>query len=245
MYWKQILVAVIMIAALITIFALNEKILDALRPVKSWMDDHPWGFVIPLAIYVVVSFPPLTGQELVSMFCGMIWGLGPGFGIVAAGTLIGEILVFFAVKYFFLERIQKKEKSTITYATYARVVREGGWLMCAAFRLSILPPHFVTVLIAACDVPLGVYIIAIVLGFPRQLLPVYLGVILEDADEGTTTGGPKAVKGIFIAAIVVITIVSGRYIGGKVKKMKPEVIYARRKARQQKMVDSAQSFEYA
>ena len=55
---------------------------------------RPWGFVIPLAIYVVISFPPLIGQEIVATFCGMIWGLGEGFGIVAAGTIIGEILLF-------------------------------------------------------------------------------------------------------------------------------------------------------
>lgn len=58
---------------------------------------RPWGFVIPLAIYIAISFPPLIGQEVVAMFCGMIWGLGEGFGIVAAGTVIGEILLFLYV----------------------------------------------------------------------------------------------------------------------------------------------------
>lgn len=44
----------------------------------------------------------------------------------------------------------------------------------------------VTVLVAACDVQLWVYLIAIVIGFPRQMLPVYLGVVLDDKDEGST-----------------------------------------------------------
>lgn len=43
--------------------------------------------------------------------------------------------------------------------------------------------------------------------------------------------GPKAVKGVFIAFIVVVTIAAGRIIGARVKKIKPEVIYERRKAR--------------
>lgn len=120
--------------------------------------SRPWGFVIPLAIYVVISFPPLIGQEIVATFCGMIWGLGEGFGIVAAGTVIGEILLFTyvsvfdmphrrshhvyrGVKYFFSAKLQTKEKSSVSYACYARVIREGGWIMCAVFRLSVFPPH--------------------------------------------------------------------------------------------------------
>ncbi|KAI5832598.1 hypothetical protein K523DRAFT_267298 [Schizophyllum commune Tattone D] len=242
MYWREALVAVIIIVAFIVIFAMNDKIVHALRPVKSWMDERPWGFVIPLAIYVVISFPPLIGQEIVATFCGMIWGLGEGFGIVAAGTIIGEILLFTGVKYFFSAKLQTKEKSSVSYACYARVIREGGWIMCAVFRLSVFPPHFITVLVAACDVPLWTYLIAIVIGFPRQLLPVYLGVVLDDGEENTQHAGPKAVKGVFIAFIVVVTIAAGRIIGGRVKKIKPEVIYERRKARQQKMMESSESF---
>ncbi|KAL1746560.1 hypothetical protein HDZ31DRAFT_81141 [Schizophyllum fasciatum] len=244
MYWKHVLVAVILLIAFIVIFAMNDRILHALQPVKAWMDERPWGFVIPLAIYIVISFPPLIGQEVVAMFCGMIWGLGEGFGIVAAGTVIGEILLFLSVKYFFSARLQAKEAKSVTYASYARIVREGGWMICAAFRLSVFPPHFVTVLVAACDVQLWVYMIAVVIGFPRQMLPVYLGVVLDDKDDdGNSPGGPKAVKGVFIAFIIVITLAAGRFIKTRVNKVKPEIIYARRKARQQKIVNSMESFQ--
>ena len=48
---------------------------------------------------VRVSPPPLTpralaqvyGHEIVAILCGLVWGLGPGFGIVAAGTFLGEL----------------------------------------------------------------------------------------------------------------------------------------------------------
>ena len=81
------------------------------------------------------------------------------------------------------------------------------------------------------------------------MLPVYLGVVLDDGEENSMFifhfrdlnvntdhlsaqhAGPKAVKGVFIAFIVVVTIAAGRIIGGRVKKIKPEVIYERRKAR--------------
>ena len=31
---------------------------------------RPWGFVIPLAIYIAISFPPLIGQEVVASAFG-------------------------------------------------------------------------------------------------------------------------------------------------------------------------------
>lgn len=50
-----------------------------------------YGFLIPIAIMFVISFPPLFGHEIVAVLCGLVWGLGVGFAIVAAGTLLGEI----------------------------------------------------------------------------------------------------------------------------------------------------------
>ncbi len=56
----------------------------------------------------MISFPPVSlthvpyrqlpltnsqlfGHEIVAILCGLVWGLFPGFGIVAAGTFIGEV----------------------------------------------------------------------------------------------------------------------------------------------------------
>jgi len=33
----------------------------------------------------------LFGHEIVAMLCGIVWGLGIGFLIVAAGTILGEL----------------------------------------------------------------------------------------------------------------------------------------------------------
>jgi uncharacterized membrane protein YdjX (TVP38/TMEM64 family) len=46
--------------------------------------------LIPIAILIVISFPPLFGHELVALLCGVVYGLWIGFGIVAAGTFLGE-----------------------------------------------------------------------------------------------------------------------------------------------------------
>jgi uncharacterized membrane protein YdjX (TVP38/TMEM64 family) len=36
----------------------------------------------------------LFGQEIVIVLVGLTWGLGVGFAIAAAGTLIGELINF-------------------------------------------------------------------------------------------------------------------------------------------------------
>ena len=74
------------------------------------------GWLIPVAILFVMSFPPvrihilhllapysysrqLVGHEIVMILVGVVWGLGPGFAIAAAGTLLGEIGNFLCVHF--------------------------------------------------------------------------------------------------------------------------------------------------
>jgi uncharacterized membrane protein YdjX (TVP38/TMEM64 family) len=33
----------------------------------------------------------LFGHEIIAVLCGLVWGLWIGFGIVAAGTFLGEV----------------------------------------------------------------------------------------------------------------------------------------------------------
>ena len=80
---------------------------------NSW-NSMPAGWLIPVALIVVVSFPPvgyliridllrktndcgfeqLFGHEIIAILVGVVWGLWIGFGIVAFGTLLGDIIIF-------------------------------------------------------------------------------------------------------------------------------------------------------
>jgi len=61
-----------------------------LRPWSEQVRDLPAGWLIPIGILILISFPPLFGHEIVALLCGVVWGLWIGFGIVAAGTFFGE-----------------------------------------------------------------------------------------------------------------------------------------------------------
>lgn len=50
----------------------------------------PAGWLIPIVILIIISFPPLFGHEIIGLLCGVVYGLWIGFVIVAAGTFLGE-----------------------------------------------------------------------------------------------------------------------------------------------------------
>lgn len=98
--WKKVLftpkyavlwVVLIIIGALTALISLkHDQVVEALRPFAEKVRDIPAGWLIFVAILFVISFPPLFGHELVALLAGVVYGLWIGFGVVAAGTFIGE-----------------------------------------------------------------------------------------------------------------------------------------------------------
>lgn len=98
--WKKVLftpkyavlwVALIIIGALTALISLkHDQVVDALRPFAEKVRDIPAGWLIFVAVLFVISFPPLFGHELVALLAGVVYGLWIGFGVVSAGTFIGE-----------------------------------------------------------------------------------------------------------------------------------------------------------
>lgn len=126
----------------------------------------PAGWTIPIAVLVVISFPPLFGHEIVAVLVGIIWvrpsprpsrpipslpltppspprktqhqGLWIGFGIVAAGTFLGEMANFFTFKYWFRAHAERLEEKDVAYACLAQAVRDGGfWVRPAGLDPSL------------------------------------------------------------------------------------------------------------
>jgi uncharacterized membrane protein YdjX (TVP38/TMEM64 family) len=68
----------------------TNVVVQKLRPFSEKVRDLPAGWLIPIAILFVISFPPLFGHEIIALLCGVVYGLWIGFAIVAAGTFTGE-----------------------------------------------------------------------------------------------------------------------------------------------------------
>jgi hypothetical protein len=86
------LATMIVLTVAVIVFAVyHRKIEEGLLPVAHWMKSQKAGWLIPIALLFVVSFPPLFGHEIIGVLTGDVYGLGVGFAIIAAGTLLGEI----------------------------------------------------------------------------------------------------------------------------------------------------------
>ncbi|RDX41842.1 hypothetical protein OH76DRAFT_1489163 [Lentinus brumalis] len=239
-----VIVTVLIIGALIAFVALQSKILDALRPASDWLRDTPGAWTIPIAIMIILSFPPLFGHELVAIFCGDVWGVWIGFAIVAAGTIIGELVTYCTFRYCCGSRGEKAEQKNLRYALLSEVIREGGLVMAVMVRYSAVPSHLTTAIFATAGLGMWTFLIAAFAALPKQLATVYLGVAQTSGaptDENGNTSPTKTTKIIKIVVItltVVITIVAMRFLNRKIDAVKHRVIYARRKARQATLLGS-------
>ncbi|KAH9831331.1 uncharacterized protein C8Q71DRAFT_881929 [Rhodofomes roseus] len=233
--WYYVIFTIALVATILfTVY--HTQIVKWLQPAANWMHGLKFGWLIPIAILFVISFPPLFGHEIVAIICGLVWGLGIGFAIVCAGTFIGEIGNFYAFKYCCAARGHKLEQTDLRYACLARVVRQGGIKIALIARLSAIPGHFTTAVFSACGMSIWTFIVAAILSLPKQFITVYLGVALEQSDKSGSSTRDTIVKDVVVGITVIITFVAMWYIYNLMNKAKPEVIYERRKARQTKLM---------
>ncbi|KAF2004778.1 hypothetical protein P154DRAFT_412660, partial [Amniculicola lignicola CBS 123094] len=210
--WHILFIAIGVATVIITIK--HDQVVAALRPWSMKVRDLPAGWLIPIAILIVISFPPLFGHEIVALLCGVVYGLWIGFAIVAAGTFIGEIGTWFAFKYALRRKGANLERTNLNYGALARLTRDGGFWIVLIIRFSAIPAHFSTAVFSTCDVNFWFFVIATLLSLPKQIFLVYLGVLLvqERKDSSTQT--------IMFVTVFVVTIVMAGWIWFKMNKIK-------------------------
>jgi uncharacterized membrane protein YdjX (TVP38/TMEM64 family) len=205
--------------------------LQKLRPFSEKVRDLPAGWLIPVAILVIISFPPLFGHEIIALLCGVVYGLWIGFAIVAAGTFVGEIGTWFAFKHLFRRKALKLERTNLNYGAMARLTRDGGFFIVLIIRLSAIPAHFSTAVFSTCDVKFWHFVVATLLSLPKQIFLVYLGVlIVQDSND-------SMIKTVMFGVVFLITIAMGVWIWIKMAKIK-KVLLDEQEARRVKRVES-------
>ncbi|KAG8896123.1 Tlg2-vesicle protein [Tulasnella sp. 403] len=218
----------IVIVSLVSIY--HHQIVDWLAPGSKFLKTLPGGWSIPIGVMFVLSFPPLFGNEIVHVLCGIVWGLWIGFGIVCAGTFLGEVGNFYAFRYCCQSRGDKLEKSSLFYACLAKVVREGGFLVALIIRLSAIPGHFTTAVFSTCGMGIWTFCLGAFLSLPKQFATVYIGVVLYES-AGVQTTQQKVISGAVLALTIGITIYAAWWIMQKMAQAKPAVLAERRKAK--------------
>ncbi|TEA17144.1 Golgi apparatus membrane protein TVP38 [Colletotrichum sidae] len=222
--WKKIfltpkyiplhLLGIGILVATIFISLHHDEVVSKLRPFSEKVREIPGGFLIPIAILILISFPPLFGHEIVALLCGVVYGLWVGFAIVAAGTFLGEIGTWFAFKYTLRRKAHKLERTNLNYGALARLTRDGGFWIVFIIRFSVIPSHFSTAVFSTCDVKFWHFAVSTFLTLPKQIILVYLGVLLVEKQQNNT------IKNVVFGATFVLTIALAVYIWVKMRKVK-------------------------
>ncbi|KAH6844582.1 snare associated Golgi protein-domain-containing protein [Chaetomium sp. MPI-CAGE-AT-0009] len=209
--WIITIIAIVL-TILLTVY--HDEVVAHLRPWSEKVRDLPAGWLIPIAILIVLSFPPLFGHEIIALLCGVVYGLWIGFGVVAAGTFFGELGTWFAFTYLFRRKAEKLERTNLNYGALARLTRDGGFWIVLVIRFSAIPSHFSTAVFSTCGVNFWAFAIATLVTLPKQIFLVYLGVLLLQEHTDNTA------KNVVFAVAFAATIVMAVYIWFKMRKIK-------------------------
>ncbi|KAF2798808.1 hypothetical protein K505DRAFT_232427 [Melanomma pulvis-pyrius CBS 109.77] len=226
------ILGIVILIATVFITVKHDEVVEKLRPWSEKVRNLPAGWLIPIAILIIISFPPLFGHEIIALLCGVVYGLWIGFAIVAAGTFLGEIGTWFAFKHALRRRAVKLERTNLNYGALARLTRDGGFWIVLVIRLSAIPAHFSTAVFSTCDVNFFFFVIATLLSLPKQIFLVYLGVLL--VQEGSSN---NVIKTAMFVGVFVVTIVMAVWIWYKMRAIKKVLLEEqndRRKAREKK-----------
>ncbi|KUI71089.1 Golgi apparatus membrane protein TVP38 [Cytospora mali] len=222
-------IVMILVGILTAVITLkHDQVVAALRPFAEKVRNIPAGWLIFVAVLFVISFPPLFGHELVALLAGVVYGLWIGFAVVSAGTFIGEIGTWFAFKKAFRRKAEKMEMTNLTYGSMARLCREGGFWIVLIIRLSIIPSHMSTAVFSTCDVKFWRFAVSTFLTLPKQLILVYLGVLLvQEQDDSVIKDALFAVAGL-------VTVAAAVWIWFKMKKYKTQLLEEQAQRQQRK-----------
>ncbi|ORY25935.1 hypothetical protein BCR39DRAFT_542633 [Naematelia encephala] len=218
-WWYIVLIILVVLVALMAFF--HHSIIDWLTPFTKRLQNLKAGFVIPAAIIFALSFPPLFGNEIVMILVGVVWGLGKGFAIVTVGTILGEVANYVVFKYWCRRRAERLTRKSLNYACLSRVIAEGGFIMATIVRLSVIPTHFTTMVFAVCGLKFYHFFVALILGLPKQLITVYVGVVLAKQNASTNS---HVVSDCVFAATVVISLFALWFIYRRMTAVRKQVL---------------------
>ncbi|KAK3367612.1 snare associated Golgi protein-domain-containing protein [Podospora didyma] len=229
--WWIVAIVILVLTVLVTIR--HDQVVSYLRPWSEKVRELPAGWLIPIVILIIISFPPLFGHEIIALLCGVVYGLWIGFGIVAAGTFLGEVGTWFAFRYLFRKKAEKLERTNLSYGALARLTRDGGFWIVMLIRFSAIPSHFSTAVFSTCGVNFWAFAIATFLTLPKQIFLVYLGVLLLQEQPDSSA------KNIVFGVAFAVTIVMAVYIWYKMRGIKAVLLQEQAERIERRALDDA------
>lgn len=97
--------------------------------------------------------------------------------------------------------------------------------MATVCRLSVIPTHFTTLVFAVCGLQFYHFFVALILGLPKQLITVYVGVVLAETNPTTNS---HVISDCVFATTVVITLGALWFIYNRMLRVRKKVLIGMR-----------------
>lgn len=198
--------AVILGSALLLVRALPLEELTA--RLTDWVEGLGlWGPVAFVGAYVLATVLLVPGS-LLTLAAGAVFGLGPGFAVVSAGSTLGAALAFLIARYLARSRVEALAAEHPKFAAIDDAIREGGWKVVGLLRLSpAIPFNLQNYLYGLTDLKFWPYVLTSWLAMmPGTLMYVYLGYAARTATGGEQSIGKWALLGVGLLATVAVTV---------------------------------------
>lgn len=169
---------------------------------QKWR-DLPYGGVILFILVFFVGFPPILGFSSLSILCGMVYDVFPGWLLLSTASISGSFASFLTFRYLLRSRAEQLLKSNEKFKAFAEILKQDQSLMLLILiRLCPLPYSLSNGALASIpELSPITYLLASVLTSPKLFIHIFVGHQLIDiGDSGNTTMGR-----IFDAISLVIT----------------------------------------
>ncbi|KAI5477066.1 SNARE associated Golgi protein, partial [Pseudohyphozyma bogoriensis] len=214
--WWALLAVIIAASVLLTIY--QNAIVLFLAPYRSWTASTWWTPIAAIAVMVFFCIPPLVGRVIVVIIRGLFWGFWKGVLITLVGVILGEFLVFLAVRHFFLSWGEAQEEKHNVYASTATLLRSGGLWINTVVRLSFISGHVVTIVQAITNVRSWIFLVSIIPAMPRQVATVYIGSVFLSTDTSTATRS-KIISYVLYGITFLFSVIAGLIVVRRVNKV--------------------------
>jgi uncharacterized membrane protein YdjX (TVP38/TMEM64 family) len=207
------LIALLVVAAALLVVA-------RLLPAGAWLAQlngffirlGPWGVVLFVLVYALAAVLFVPGSPL-TIGAGVIYGLGPGFAAVSAGSTLGAACAFLVARYLARDRVERWAGDHPRFRAIDEAVgRDGGTIVLLTRLSPVFPYNLLNYLYGVTRVPFPTYLLASWIGMmPGTLLFVYLGFAGRAVAQAATGGAARspagyAVWGVGLIATIALTV---------------------------------------
>ncbi len=207
-----------------------EPILRAVEAaIGTVRDAGAAGWLLLAAAQIAISVAGVLPASLLGIVAGAVYGIGGGFALAAASTLIGAVLSFRLARSLFRDSVARFVGRRPRLAAFDGLVARDGWRSVCLIRLSPVMPFAATsLMLGLSSVRLRDYMLGTLASLPALLGYVCLG-NLAGVGLATARGGGGILQwgllAVGIAATAAITLRIGRMIA-RAARLDPAVLDA-------------------